>query len=376
VCLIKKTKMKTALTKFLALSSISLLMLASCKKNDPVITSNGGKAGALTANATTIPLDKAKLNDTTKVVNFTFSKPSFGYTAAITNTLQIDVAGDNWAKPMSVTLGNSTLSQGYTTAAFNALLLKLNLAAGVASHINVRIEHSVGVGAAPVYSNVLSLTVTPFNLASWVYVPGAYEGSTWPNPGPLEDSLYSATGNGVYVGIINFTAGNNQFLIVPVKNWNNKWATTDPNGTTSSTVTYNGPNNFYAPATAGQYWVTFNTNNNTISFAPATYYSIIGNAAQGWGTDVDLKYINDGSQTWVATLPMTQQAAPDNGFKIRKNHDWGTAYGTIATPDGKSLTSSNGVNIGVAAAGTYKITFWLNPADNTSTTAFYTQVKQ
>jgi hypothetical protein len=34
------------------------------------------------------------------------------------------------------------------------------------------------------------------------------------------------------------------------------------------------------------------------------------------------------------------------------------------------------MNIGVAVAGTYKITFWLNPADNTGKTAFYTQVKQ
>lgn len=370
--------MKTVLTKFLAFGGIALLALASCKKNDPIVTSNGGKPGTLAASTTSPVLDKTKLNDTTKIINFSFSKANYGYTAAVTTTLQIDLASDNWAKPMSTTLGASATSQGYSTSAFNALLLKLNLPAGVASQVQARLMQSVSTNINPVYSNTLALTVTPFNLTSWLYVVGAFDG--WPPlPAKGTDSLISVTGNGVYVGIINFTAGNNQFLILPQSNnYNNKYATNDPQGSTSSTVTQNAANNLYAPSTAGQYMVTFNSNNGTISFATVNYYSVIGNAAKGWdpGDDVDLKYVNDGNQTWVATLPLSQQDAPNNGYKIRKNHDWGTAYGTIATPDGKSLTSASGVNIGVAAAGTYTITFWLNPADNTNTTAFYTQVKQ
>jgi hypothetical protein len=376
--LIKKIKMKTVLTKFLVLGSMALLVLASCKKNDPTITSNGGKPGTLTASTTSPVLDKTKLSDTTKIINFSFTKANYGFSAAVTSTLQIDAASDNWAKPMSVTLSNGATSQGYSTADFNALLLKLNLTAGIATPIQVRLMQSVGTSVAPIYSNTLALTVTPFNLTSWLYVVGAFDG--WPPlPAKGTDSLISVTGNGIYVGIINFTAGNNQFLILPQSNnYNNKYATNDPQGSTSSTVTQNAPNNLYAPSTAGQYMVTFNSNNGTISFAPVNYYSVIGNAAKGWdaGDDVDMKFVNDGNQTWVVTLPMTQQAAPNNGFKIRKNHDWGTAYGTPATPDGKTLTSASGVNIGVAAAGTYTITFWLNPADNTGTTAFYTQVKQ
>lgn len=366
--------MKTVSTKFLLLSSMTLLVMASCKKSDPIIKTNGGTPGALAASTTSPVLDKTKLADSTKVINFSFSKANYGYSAAVTNTLQIDAASDNWAKPMSITLAPNVTSQGYATADFNAILLKLNLPAGVSSQVQARLVQTVSTSVKPIYSNTLALTVTPFNLTAWLYVPGAYEG--WANPGPQEDSLVSVTGNGVYTGIINFTAGNNQFLVTPTKGWAHKYATNDAQGTTSATVAYDGPNNFYAPSTPGQYWVTLNTNNNTITFAPANYYSIIGDAAQGWGTDVDMKYINDGNGTWVATLPMIQQAPPNDGYKFRKNHDWGTSYGTIATPDGTSLTSSNGVNIGVAAAGTYKITFWLNPADNTGTTAFYTQVKQ
>jgi hypothetical protein len=370
--------MKTVLTKFLALSSIGLLALASCKKSDPMVKTNGGTPGTLSANTSTPVLDKTKLNDTTKVVNFTFTKPAFGFSAAVTNTLQIDAQGDNWANPTSVTLGNGKYSQGYSTNDFNNMLLKLNLPAGVASQVNVRLQSSLGSGSKPIYSNMLNLTVTPFNLTSWLYITGAFSG--WQNPGPQEDSLVSITGNGVYTGIINFnatTADAKEFLILPVKKWDHKYATNEPKTQTSTTVTYDAGNNLVAPGN-GHYLITFNSNTGTITFTPADYYSIIGNAANGWndGDDVDMKYINDGSGDWVATTTLSVQSPPNDGYKIRKNHAWTTSYGTISPTDGKSLTSNNGVNIGNAVAGTYKITFWLNPADNTGVTAFYTAIKQ
>src|SRR5580658_477217 len=104
--------MKSVLTKFLALGSVALLMLSACKKElAPNVVSNGGKPGALTASVTTLPLDKTRLNDTTTVINFSFTAPSYGFAAAVTNTLQIDAAGDNWVNPTSVTLGTKVYSQ-------------------------------------------------------------------------------------------------------------------------------------------------------------------------------------------------------------------------------------------------------------------------
>jgi len=361
--------MKTIFTKFLALSGIAVLMLASCKKDGALVTSNGGKPGSLTASTTTPVLDKTKLTDATAVISFTVSKADYGFSAAVTNTLQIDAAGDNWAKPTSVVLPATTLSQGYSTADFNSMVLKLNLPAGVASQVMVRVAHTLSATIAPVYSNVVTLTVTPFNLTSWVYVPGAYEG--WGNPGPSEDSLVSVTGNGVYTGIINFTAGNNQFLITPKKTWDHKYATNDAQNTTSSTVTFDGPNNFYAPAAAGQYWVTLNTNTNTITFAAADYYSVIGDAAQGWSTDVDMKYVNDGNLNWVLKAPLVSTGA----FKVRKNHDWGISYGVPKTsPPPGVLNNTTNDNIPVPVSGTYVVTFATSKTDNTLAT--YTLTKQ
>src|ERR1700678_398672 len=142
--------MKSVLTKFLALGSVALLMLSACKKElAPNVVSNGGKPGALTASVTTLPLDKPRLNDTTSVIIFSFTKANYGFSAAITNTLQIDPQGDNWVHPASATLGTGVYSQGYSTNVFNSLLLKLNLAGGVASQVNVRVQHVVSASVAP-----------------------------------------------------------------------------------------------------------------------------------------------------------------------------------------------------------------------------------
>ena len=375
--------MKTILTKFLVLSGVTLLMLSSCKKDGVLVTSNGGKSGALTASATTLVLNKASLTDPTMVMTFNFTAPTYGFSAAVTNTLQIDAAGDNWVHPMSVTLGTNVLTQGYSTADFNALLLKLGLVGGTTSQVNVRIASTISSTITPNYSNVVNLTVTPFNLKSWLYITGAF--SNWVNPGAAEDSLLSATSNGIYVGIINFTAGNNQFLILPAKNWNNKYATSG-SSVPSTTVTYNASYNLYAPTAAGQYLVTFNLNTGTINFALADYYSVIGSAPPGtaWNTDTPMKYINDGSGTWMATnVPMIV-----GEYKFRQDNQWSKSWGPSATAG--VVVSSNAIgdgNIQLTVAGNYNLSFVgnatpygtaidANAGDNNIATTTYSAVKQ
>jgi len=379
----QKTKeMKTILTKFLALSSIGLLMLASCKKDGAIVKTNGGKPGALTANTTSPVLDKTKLNDTTKIINFSFTQPNFGYAAAVTNTLQIDPAGDNWKNPASVTLGINVLSQGYSIADFNALLLKLNLVGGVPATVNVRVQHSLSADVTPVYSNVLTLNVTPYNLASFIYVAGGYNLYSTANA----DSLLSATSNGVYVGVIPFTAGsgadgnNANFKIVLNKqnfNGNYGWASTVSQGAITgqpaSTTVENisnvngGAGNLFALSGATDdaatqiysNFVVLDLNKNTISLTP-TQWSVVGDATPGgWPngsgpqSDTDMKF-NNGTQTWSVVVALKAGGA----IKFRLNHDWGKNYGSVTTAG--VLDTANNNNINITVAGTYLITVDIN----------------
>jgi len=349
--------MKNLITKKLAFGGLMLLVLASCKKDGDLVTANVATAtpGALTVSAATPVLNSAKLTDPTVIETFTFTQPSFGYSAAITNTLQLDAPGDNWANPYTVALSTNVLTQGYNTNDLNSILLKMGLKGGVSVTINARIQSALSATTS-VYSNVLAVNVTPFNLKSWLYVAGSYEG--WNNPGPQEDSLYSATSNGIYVGIINFPAGKNDFLVLPAKNWNNKYATNDPTSGTSSNVTYNANNNFFAPNVAGNYLVTLNLNTNKITFALADYYSVIGDAAQGWSTDVAMKYINDGNSNWTVTLPLLSSGQ----FKIRQDNAWTFSWGIPNTGSAgfgvaNTLNDTANSNVPVAANGNYTVTF-------------------
>jgi hypothetical protein len=370
--------MKKTLAKYLVFSSAVLLILSSCKKSDKLVTSDGGKPGALTASATTLVLDKTKLNDPSAAITFTFTSPQYTFADAVTNTIQIDPVGDNWANPSSTTLGLKETSHSFSTVDLNALLLKLKLTGGVSSKVQVRVQHSLSAQSAPIYSNVVTVDVTPFNLAAFLYTVGAFQGWDINH----QDSLLSATSNGIYTGIINFTTGNNQFLVVPGKgSYDNKYATDDAQNSTSSHVKVNGANNFYAPATAGYYTVTLNLNLNTISFTPANYYSVIGSVTPGgnFSTDADLKFVNSVDQDWEAVIPMTNGTFPGS-FKVRQNHDWTWSWGIPKTgADGVTLADSNDDNVPIAAAGNYKVTFSIVPTtvgDSPSATAKYTVTKQ
>jgi hypothetical protein len=368
--------MKKLLIQFLALGSVAAITFTSCKKSDAIITSNGGTAGTLTASSTTPVLDKTKIADTTAIIKLSFTAPQYNFAAAVTNTLQIDAAGDNWAKPISVTMGYQVYSQSYSTSNFNALVLKL-VPPGTTAKINVRVQHALSATVS-IYSNVVSLTVTPFNLTSWIYVPGAYQGWT----PATADSLESVTGNGVYTGIINFpgtAASDLQFKITPVKTWDNSYGLDASGNFKLNPTTQYAPTggNLIAPGT-GQYIITVDLNASTISFAAADFYTIIGSAPPGtaWTTDTPMKYVNDGTGTWVAK----NIAMIVGEYKFRQDGQWTNSWGPSATAGMVTSSGATGDgNIQLTTAGNYNFSLVM-PATTLGTmplvTTTYTAVKQ
>lgn len=362
--------MKKTLTKFLTFGTLCLLIFQGCKKDGTIVTSNGGTPSVLTASTSTPNLNRTALTAT--AVTFTATVPVFNYNAVATNTLQIDIKGSNFSKPMEKALDPKAPTLSYTVTELNNFLLGRKIPAGTAVQMEARVKVSLSTDVVASYSNIVNLTATPFNLISYLYVVGAFNG--WSTT--AADSLFSATGNGVYTGIINFTAGNREFLVLPKKTFDNKYATSDPTGTTTATVKYNGNNNLTAPATAGQYQITLDINQNTITFMQVNLYSVIGSTTAGgnYSTDVDMKYINDGNGAFVGVFAFTAGA-----FKVRQNHDWTYSWGDISTPNGKDATDVNGKDIAVAAAGNYKVGFTIpitKFGDKPSDTATYTLVKQ
>jgi hypothetical protein len=352
--------MKRLLTKILAISCLGLLLLPSCKKDETRVVSSVGKVGTLTASSTSPALSKATSADV--AVTFTWpATPVSGYAAKVTYTLQIDKKGNNFADAKEVTL--TTASKTYTVGDLNEILLGLKLSFETATDVDVRVKSALAPNLAPDYTNVITLNVKPYPLVSFIYVPGAYQG--W-SPSSA-DSLKSATSDGVYTGIINFSAADKlEFKLTPAKVWDHSYGTND-----NSTVIYDGgSNNLKAPG-VGLYWVTVDLNTKKLTFtAVAAYYSVIGSGSPtgDWGKDADMKY-NNGTSVWEITGSFTGE------FKVRKNHDWTISYGTPKTgADGVTLASSDDNNLNVTAAGTYYFTF--KPIGTDDKLATYTLVKK
>ncbi|MDQ0641464.1 hypothetical protein QF042_005029 [Pedobacter sp. W3I1] len=335
--------MKSIFSKILIFGLITTTIW-SCKKDEVQTVTNVSPAGTLTASATALNLIQA--NQTRPALTLSFPAPTVtGYIVPVSNTLQFDLKGKNFSTAREVVVSNASYTP--TVSEFNTMLLALGGVIGTSTQVEVRLKSGPAVNAMT-YSNVITLTATPYLASAWIYAPGAYQVSPDWNP-PTADSLVSLTSNGIYKGVINYPTGKLEFKITPEKKW-------DVNYGDGGSGTLNSTGGNLNAGTAGLKQVTVDMNAKTWSIKPVLQlWSIIGDATPGgWGTDTDMKYINDGKESWRITLDL--KAGP---LKFRMNHDWAVNLG-----GGTNLTLG-GADINVATAGNYTITLSVNNPDPT-----------
>ncbi|MGN7202965.1 SusE domain-containing protein [Pedobacter sp. SAFR-022] len=332
--------MKANILKTVAVG-LMVLSLWSCKKDEDRIISDASPAGALSASATSVDLNIAAAEQT--AVTFTFPAPTVtGYQVPVTSTLQFDLKGKNFATAKETVITTTTYSA--TVAELNKMLLSLGATIGVPAEMEVRLK-SAPAPNAPTYSNVITISGTPYLASAWVYVPGAYHGWGF----DTVDSLVSLTGNGVYEGVINMPADKLTFKITPKKAWDLAYG--DGGGDALSTS--GGDINAGTP---GLKKITVDLNKSTYKIETADSWGLIGDATPGgWDKDTDLKLINDGKGMWTMTVALTA-----GEIKFRMNDAWDVNLGGA---DGK--LTDGGDNIKVATAGNYTIT--LDPVEKTYT---------
>lgn len=332
--------------KILIIFCLSSLVFISCDKDEIKTIAGEGQSGALTSSATTVVLQKETLDD--KVIEFSHTASSFGYNAGVTYSLQFGKKGTDFSPAREVVLSNGVTSLSYNGLELNNLLSAMNLPFETNSDVEVRLKSSISSDIS-IYSNVITINTKPIPLTSWIYVPGGYQG--W-NPATA-DSLISVTGNGVYVGVINFPENNFGFKITTAKNWDINFGD-GGSGTISATG-----GDFQAPASETML-LTMDLNTNTWTIEPTAIWGMIGDAVpnSNWNVDADMKFINDGTGNWVANLTLNT-----GEFKFRRNHDWGTNLGGSA-----GVMTLGGENLKVTEPGAYTVT--MNP-----TTLTYSIVK-
>lgn len=343
--------MKSKLFKSLALGLIAV-SLWSCKKDEIRTVSNVAPAGTLTASSTTLNL--VQTNGALPATTLTYPlATSTGYVVPVTSTLQFALKGTNFATPREIVVTAKTYAPTITEV--NNMILALGGVVGTPAQVEVRLKSGAAANDLT-YSNVVTLSATPYLASAWIYAPGAYQG--W-NPSTA-DSLISLSSNGVYTGMIAYTAGNLEFKITPAKKWDVAYGDAGAGKISSS-----AGDNLKAPEAIVKQ-VTVDLNKNTIVFGTPNEWSLIGDATPGgWGADTDMKSVNDGKST-VYSLKTTLGVGE---FKFRFGHAWDLNLGGGAT------LTPNGDNIKVTAAGTYTITLTVIRTGDKVTGGTYTIVK-
>lgn len=327
--------------KISILSVLFLLLLgfAACEKEgeSPIVELKNAPNITQPSNGTTYVLEEDNATDT--VMRVIWTSANYNFMAAISNKVEIAVAGTSFAAPK--TLGTvSTISLPVTVAALNNALINMGLTPFEPAQIELRVTASVSDFVDAAVSNVVSLTVTPYlTIPTFpvLNVPGSYQG--W-DPGKPETVIPSVNSNDLYEGYIYFSDPNTEFKFAQ-GSWAVNWGDDGDNGTLEP----NGAN--IIAADAGLYKLN-------VDLAGLTYtklktdWGLIGSATpDGWNSDQNMTY-DPASNSWSITLDLVA-----GEIKFRANDDWGLNYGDNGA-DGK--LEVGGDNIAVTEGGNYTVT--------------------
>ncbi|RAJ30499.1 SusE domain-containing protein [Pedobacter cryoconitis] len=334
--------------------SLFLLLFVSCKKDETKIVAGNGTAPVLTATQSTLVLDSANAKKTAVVFNWTAS--SFNYNAGISYAIQLDVAGNNFSGPKEVAL-NTALTKTFTVEEINSLINQLGLTPGTPGKIEVRAKASIGDAFSPAYSNVMALTVTPYQIIidyPSLYVPGSYQGWDFKTAAKIS----SVNDNKVYEGYINFPDASTDFKFTSQANWNGiNYGTSSP-----GTLNAGGGDNLHTDG-AGYYLVKADTKALTYSLTK-TVWAVIGTATGSTAAETPMTY-DVASKVWTVTKSLAA-----GSFKFRANGTDAINFGDSKPASGKPVYG--GADIPVAAAGNYKIILNLGTPGNYT----YSVIKQ
>lgn len=351
----------------------ALLATASCENDMEKLTYQSGeaKAAVLDTPAQTSLILESR-NSENVALDLTWSKPDFGYQAIVTNNVELDLAANNFSNPRIIASGSSTTTtHSVTVADLNSTLISLLADNGIeedfsARDYQVRIASSISADAETLYSNVLTLNITPYSMDIQypeIYVIGSY--NSWAQD-DSQQSLFSFSEDEVnFEGIIDFgSAAANGFKIKgAIDNWDNgNWgldgSATAPGAEAASIQLINDGSSSDIKCYSKRFY-RFQFNNSTMVLTNDLSFDalyLVG-SAQGltWDTSKPENQMNFDPETQRFYIDF----ALNEGDEIKVLTDtqvWfgGTADGGLNTQD----------NIKVPATGNYRVYVNMNNSKN------------
>lgn len=264
--------MKTRFLKFLLIGA-AVCLVNACTKDEARDTFVGSTAPALTASvSSTIPLSYATADQ--EAVKLSWTNPNYQFASGVSSQdvsylIEIDTTGANFTNPSRQTVSLSKdLSVSFTQAQLNDYLLnQLQLKAGMAHNLDIRVTASLAAAATKVVSNVLKFTATPYAIPPKVALPssgdlflvGSATAGGWNNPVPVPSQKFTKISATLYEITIPLTGGQ-EYLFLPVNgDWGHKYAVKDKTLAglaDGGDFGYDKNDNFPGPATSGTYKIS------------------------------------------------------------------------------------------------------------------------
>jgi hypothetical protein len=337
------------------------ILAFSCNSDDvqdrPVI--QGVDAPVLIApeEGNSYTLDIAKAAD--QAERFVWTKANFGQDIAVNYEIELDAAGNAFANPQSMGAVISGTQLSVSIETMNTAVLAVGGEPYTDGAYEVRVKASANDTFAPMFSNVAVVTISPYATSNpQLFVVGSFlensgYGANWTNASTLPSLASPGYGQTNFEGYVYMNQPTSEFKLLP--QYSSFEGDYGANPAVPGALLQVGEENAKVIG-AGYYRIQANTNPLVLSYnVTATTWGIIGNATpNGWANSTPMTY-NQDTKKWSIIAVMSAQTAPNDGWKFRANNGWDINLGNTVLNATDGTLKEGGENIGISAAGTYKI---------------------
>jgi hypothetical protein len=290
---------------------ITIAVITGCKKEQKVTVASNIKAPELTSPATATAIVVTP-TDSTQSLGFKWNKADYGVQAVVNYFIQIDSAGRNFSKRITINSTSDTLSMTY--GSLNSKLINsLHLPANAGSSIQVRSGAAI-YGKDSVFSKPITLSVTTYKelAPEQLWLPGSYEGYN-PAAAPTIPSVTTFTFEGyAYIS----AAGNFKFTSAP------DYGHVNYGDAGNGKLTTDGNAGGIVNNDAGVYKLNADIQALTYSAVLIKTFGIIGTATpHAWDSSTPMTY-SQATGLWTIKVALVPGA-----LKFRANDVWDINYG-------------------------------------------------
>ena len=282
---------------------ISFLFILGACDDVEIVELNDSANTTVSLSANSVVLTEDIID--TEVLTISWSDPDFGFTAAATYKVLIDVEGGDFTTAQVINVGSSLL-KSFTGGELNANLIALGLVPFESANVVVKISTHLS-DSQEMISEPVVLMVTPFSSVLDLSTTWGVVGSAANNWGATPDlPFYTTSQAGVLVAYVTLIDGEIKFRE------NNEWTLNYGDTGNDGSLEVNGDN---IAVSAGIYKIVMDLNNLTYTIDPFTLGAV--GEFSGWGTSPDAPFTYDPtSDQWRLIITL-----PDGDMKFRLNND-------------------------------------------------------